>query len=131
MLHVREQYRRWGKDKLAVVVRRAGWTVPTSMVGHILAKLKARGVLREAPLAAISTRKRAFRRPYAVRKPKGYARGPARRPRPDGHDWRQLLLPVVLPHRGMLPKSEPLESTPTGAISLVAAPHGIGWSAEA
>ena len=44
---------------------------------------------------------------------------------------RQLFLPVVLPHRGMLPKSEPLESTPTGAISLVAASHGIGWSAEA
>ena len=43
------------------------------MVGRILAKLKARGVLREAPRAAISTRKRAFRRPYAVRKPKGYA----------------------------------------------------------
>ena len=73
MLHVREQYPRWGKDKLAVVLRRAGWTVSTSMVGRILAKLKARGVLREAPRAAISTRKRAFRRPYAVRKPKGYA----------------------------------------------------------
>ena len=46
-------------------------------------------------------------------------------------DQRQLLLPVVLPHREMLPKSEPLESTPTGAISLVAASHGIDWSAEA
>ena len=43
------------------------------MVGRILARLKARGVLREAPRAAISTRKRAFQRPYAVRKPKGYA----------------------------------------------------------
>ena len=73
MLHVREQYPRWGKDKLAVVLRRAGWTVSTSMVGRILARLKARGVLREVPRAAISTRKRAFRRPYAVRKPKGYA----------------------------------------------------------
>ena len=73
VLHVREQYPRWGKDKLAVVLRRAGWTVSTSMVGRILARLKARGVLREAPRAAISTRKRAFRRPYAVRKPKGYA----------------------------------------------------------
>ena len=46
-------------------------------------------------------------------------------------DRRQLYLPVVLPHREMLPKSEPLESTPTGAISPVAASHGIGWSAEA
>ena len=73
VLHVREQYPRWGKDKLAVVLRRAGWTVSTSMVGRILARLKARGVLREAPLVAIFTRKRAFRRPHAVRKPKGYA----------------------------------------------------------
>ena len=73
VLHVREQYPRWGKDKLAVVLRRAGWTVSTSMVGRILARLKARGVLREVPLAAIFTRKRAFRRPHAVRKPKGYA----------------------------------------------------------
>ena len=73
MPRVREQYPRWGKEKLAVVLRRAGWTVSTSMVGRILARLKARGVLREAPLAAISTRKRAFRRPHAVRKPKGYA----------------------------------------------------------
>ncbi len=72
VLHVREQYPRWGKDKLAVMLRRAGWSVSTSMVGRILARLKARGVLREAPLATISTRKWAFRRPYAVRKPKGY-----------------------------------------------------------
>ena len=72
VLHLREQYPRWGKDKLAVLVRRAGWTVSTSMVGHILARLKARGVPRETPLTAISTRKRAVRRPNAVRKPRGY-----------------------------------------------------------
>ena len=62
-----------GQGQAGRGARRAGWTVSTSMVGRILAKLKARGVLREAPRAAISTRKRAFRRPYAVRKPKGYA----------------------------------------------------------
>ena len=73
VLHVREQYPRWGKDKLAVLLRRAGWAVSTSLVGRILARLKSRGVLREAPLAALSTRKRALRRPYAVRKPKDYA----------------------------------------------------------
>ena len=55
-----------------MLVRRAGWTVSTSMAGHILARLKARGVPREAPLTAISTRKRAVRRPNAVRKPRGY-----------------------------------------------------------
>ena len=36
VLHVREQYPRWCKDKLAVVLRRGGWTVSTSMVGRIL-----------------------------------------------------------------------------------------------
>jgi len=73
VLHHREQYPRWGKDKLVVLLRRAGWTVSTSMVGRILSSLKARGVLREAPPAPVSTRKRTWRRPYAIRKPKGYA----------------------------------------------------------
>lgn len=72
VLHLREQYPRWGKDKLVVLLRRAGWRVSTSMVGRILTDLKARGILREPSLAAISTRKRTFHRPYAVRKPKGY-----------------------------------------------------------
>ena len=34
--------------------------------------LKARGVLKEAPRNGISTRKRLWRRPYAIRKPRGY-----------------------------------------------------------
>lgn len=72
VLHLREQYPRWGKDKLAVLLRRRDWQVSTSMVGRILSQLKARGVLREPPRTGISTRKRLLRRPYAVRKPKGY-----------------------------------------------------------
>jgi putative transposase len=72
VLHLREQYPRWGKDKLAVLLRGRGWQVSTSMVGRILTRLKARGVLREPPRTGISTRKRVWRRPYAVRKPKGY-----------------------------------------------------------
>lgn len=72
VLHLREQYPRWGKDKLAVLLRGRGWQVSTSMVGRILSRLKARGVLREPPRTGISTRKRVWRRPYAVRKPKGY-----------------------------------------------------------
>ena len=72
VLHLREQYPRWGKDKLAVLLRERGWQVSTSMVGRILSYLKARGVLKEAPRNGISTRKRLWRRPYAVRKPKGY-----------------------------------------------------------
>jgi hypothetical protein len=73
VLHLREQYPRWGKDKLAVLLGQKGWQVSTSMVGRILTRLKARGVLREPPRTGISTRKRVWRRPYAVRKPKGYA----------------------------------------------------------
>ena len=72
VLHLREQYPRWGKDKLVVLLRERGWEVSTSMVGRVLSHLKARGVLREPPRNGISTRKRLWRRPYAVRKPKGY-----------------------------------------------------------
>ena len=69
---LREQYPRWGKDKLMVLLQERGWQVSTSMVGRILSYLKARGVLKEPPRNGISTRKRLWRRPYAVRKPKGY-----------------------------------------------------------
>ena len=37
------------------------------------ASLKARGALKEPPRNGVSTRKRLWRRPYAVRKPKGYS----------------------------------------------------------
>lgn len=73
VLHLREQYPRWGKDKLAVLLRDRGWCVSTSMVGRILTRLKDGGALKEPPRSGISTRKRLWRRPYAVRKPKGYA----------------------------------------------------------
>ena len=53
VLHLREQYPRWGKDKLVVMIRDRGWQVSTSMVGRILSSLKARGVLRE-PLRSTS-----------------------------------------------------------------------------
>ena len=72
VLKLREQYPRWGKDKLVVLLGREGWQVSTSMVGRILTRLKARGVLREPPRNGISARKRPRPRPYAVRKPKEY-----------------------------------------------------------
>ena len=72
VLPLREQYPRWGKDKLVVLLRERGWQVSTSMVGRILTSLKARGALKEPLRSGISTRKRLWRRPYAVRKPKGY-----------------------------------------------------------
>ncbi len=72
VLRLRGQYARWGKDKLAILLRRKGWYVSTSMIGRILRSLKARGMLREPPLRAISAKKRKWVRPYAVRKPKEY-----------------------------------------------------------
>lgn len=74
VLTLRLQYPRWGKDKLAVLLRRQGQEVSTSMVGRILVHLKRGGRLVEAPRTGVKGSRRALRvRPYAVRKPKQYA----------------------------------------------------------
>ena len=74
VLQLRLQFPRWGKDKLAVLLRQQGQPVSTSMVGRILTRLKQRGQLVEAPRSAVPGSRRALRlRPYAVRKPKQYA----------------------------------------------------------
>ena len=49
VLELRERHG-WGKDKLVILLGRAGWQVPTSMVGHILTSLRERGVLVETSL---------------------------------------------------------------------------------
>ncbi len=54
---LREQYPRWGKDKLAPLLRQAGWPVSTSMVGRILTQLRRQGVLIEPPAAAVAVRR--------------------------------------------------------------------------
>jgi transposase InsO family protein len=69
---LRTRYPRWGKAKLQVLLRRDGVILSTSMVGRILARLRHAGDLRE-PLRSIRRRMRAWRRPYAVRKPAGWA----------------------------------------------------------
>jgi len=74
ILHLRQQYPRWGKDKLVVLLRREGMGVSTSTVGRTLGRLKKRGVLVE-PLnvrLARAARKRRWKPRYAVRKPPGY-----------------------------------------------------------
>jgi len=74
VLGLRLQYPRWGKDKLAVLLRRQQLQVSISMVGRILAQLQRQGRLVEAPRTGVPGSRRAFRsRPYAVRKPKQYA----------------------------------------------------------
>lgn len=74
VLKLRAEYPRWGKDKLAVLLRGERITVSTSMVGRILTHLKRQGRLLEAPRTGVPGSRRALReRPYAVRKPKQYA----------------------------------------------------------
>ena len=72
VLKLREEYPRWGKNKLVVLLRGDGFDCSASMVGRILRRLKERGVLREPVTNHISARKRQRQRPYAVRKPKEY-----------------------------------------------------------
>lgn len=69
---LREQYPRWGKDKLVVLLRDAGVSTSASTVGRILQRLKERGLVREPVCNGISARKCQRKRPYAVRKPKEY-----------------------------------------------------------
>ena len=65
-------YPRWGKDKLAPLLREAGGRGSTSLAGRIMRRLKEQGRLVEAPRAPVPVRRRSYPRPYAVRKPKGY-----------------------------------------------------------
>lgn len=72
VLRLREEYPRWGKDKLVILLRREGFASSASTVGRILKKLKERGVLKEPLPNHISAKKSQRQRPYAVRKPKDY-----------------------------------------------------------
>jgi putative transposase len=74
VLTLRLQFPRWGKDKLAVLLRRQQLSVSASMVGRILTRLKQHGRLVEPLRLGVAGSRRALRpRPYAVRKPKQYA----------------------------------------------------------
>jgi transposase len=72
VLGLREEYPRWGKDKLVILLHREGFDSSASTVGRILLKLKERGISKEPIPNHISARKRQRQRPYAVRKPKEY-----------------------------------------------------------
>jgi putative transposase len=98
VLVLRRRYPRWGKDKLAVLLRGEGRVVSTSMVGRILKRLKWRGVLVEPLRAAVSAHRRSRPRPWAVRKPKDYTpREPGDLVEVDTLDVRPLP-GVVLKH---------------------------------
>jgi len=75
VLGVREEYPRWGKDKLVILLKKRGCELSASMVGRILRYLKDRRLLVEPVPNYVSSRKRQRNRPYAVRKPKDYSAG--------------------------------------------------------
>jgi putative transposase len=98
VLALREQYPRWGKDKLVVLLRREGVSVSTSMVGRILGRLKQSGRLVEPLPEKRRRRKDISPRPYAIRKPREYlARAPGDVVEVDTVDLRPLP-GVVLKH---------------------------------
>jgi transposase InsO family protein len=72
VLRLRQEYPRWGKDKLSKLLNEQGHQVSTSMVGRILRRLKDSGVLVEPVANCVSARKRQRQRPYAQRKPRDY-----------------------------------------------------------
>ena len=97
VLALREEYPRWGKDKLVVILRREGIGVSTSMVGRILKRLKDTGRLVE-PLSERRQSRKQPPRPYALRKPKSYlAKEPGDLVEVDTVDLRPLP-GVILKH---------------------------------
>lgn len=70
--NMREQYPRWGKDKLHVLLKKQDFQLSTSTVGRILHYLKIHGRLPEPLPNPISAKKRSRKRLYAVRKPAEY-----------------------------------------------------------
>jgi len=71
---LRDQYPRWGKEKLAVSLRREGIRISGSTVGRVMRRLRARGLLVEpesVPQAKLARKRR--RKPRsAIRKPRNY-----------------------------------------------------------
>lgn len=72
---LREERPRWGRAKLAVVLRREGWRVSPSTVGRTLTRLRRVGQLQEPPVVRAALTRRGRRRKarrYAQRKPWDY-----------------------------------------------------------
>jgi len=67
---LRQQYPRWGKAKLAVLLARRGIVLAVSMIGRILRYLRQRRLLI-APQRERATARARHARPHAQRKPKG------------------------------------------------------------
>ena len=72
MRELREQYPRWGKDKLGVLLGREGFHLSASTVGRILTYLKKRGLIHDPPRTFKTSKNSGTRRLFAQRKPKNY-----------------------------------------------------------
>ena len=72
ILSFRETYPRWGKEKIAILLKREGYQVSVSTVGRTIKRLKERGVLKEPLPNFISSKKRYLKRVWALRKPEDY-----------------------------------------------------------
>lgn len=70
---LRQQYPRWGREKLRVLLRREGLTVSAKTIDRVLSRLRQQGLLIEPQRQPISAHKRRLVRPYAMRKPRDYA----------------------------------------------------------
>jgi len=98
VLKLREEYPRWGKDKLVVLLEEKGVSCSASTVGRVIRRLRERGILKEPLPNHISARKRQWQRPYAIRKPKEYvARSPGDIVEVDTLDVRPLP-GIILKH---------------------------------
>jgi putative transposase len=69
---LREEYPRWGKEKLVVLLQKKGFKTCASTIGRVLGYLKNRGALIEPKRNYVSAHRRPTRRPYAIRKPKDF-----------------------------------------------------------
>lgn len=69
ILDLREQYPRWGKEKIARLVWKQGYHISVSSVGRTIFRLKAKGLLKEPIPNFISSKKRFIKRSWAMRRP--------------------------------------------------------------
>lgn len=69
---LRQQYPRWGREKLRVLLAREGIYLSAKTIDRVLARLRATGQLIEPPRHSLSAHRRSRPRPYAIRKPRSY-----------------------------------------------------------
>jgi transposase InsO family protein len=69
---LREQYPRWGKEKIARLVWKEGYDISVSTVGRTITRLKQQGLLKEPIPNFISAKKRFLKRAWGIRKPETF-----------------------------------------------------------